>query len=416
MSSQGKYDYLYWTGLANKIFVSNMMGSSNLKLGLYAFIVAATIVGGCNTAYSTLTGISAGDVIMPAEKPNAPYEEFDPVKAHLMARKLVDPSDTRPEHSYTRKTVPRDILGPDIDLVLKKKPAPEERITKEMAAAMEDRPWYSGFFSSDDDEGEKENMQAEQSLDIASFEEPENQISVLEPQYHEQEEEHEYEEVQIRQNAKDEYGGYDSIARTTLPKFDMNILPSTEKREEYAGDGVQIASKEAEEPKPEEEKEVSEQEKEHRKESESLGRLLAAMRAKPAEGYASKAVEAKKQERNAPSSSSGLAVVNLRVGEHPNKTRMVLDFTAKPAFSYQVQEEKNLLVITLTNTKWGPKDKKVYSRHPLLLAYIAKEAPNGDTILAIKLRKRIKVLQDAVFPPSDGAGYRIVFDVAETDS
>lgn len=121
----------------------------------------------------------------------------------------------------------------------------------------------------------------------------------------------------------------------------------------------------------------------------------------------SKAVETAPVQQNA-----GSAVTNVRVGEHPGKTRLVLDVTDTPDFNYSLENDKNLLLINLPQAAWEAELKRVFANHPLMLAYIAKPAPEGGTVLALKLRRPVRVLFNAAFKPSGPSGHRIVFDIA----
>lgn len=110
--------------------------------------------------------------------------------------------------------------------------------------------------------------------------------------------------------------------------------------------------------------------------------------------------------------SSGASVTAVRIGNHPDKTRLVLDVSGSAAFDYKMDNKKNVLVVTLKGAKWSTEVKRVFSDHPLLLAYLAKPRSNGDTFLAIKMKKPAQLLFKATYPPTAGKGYRIVFDVA----
>ena len=110
--------------------------------------------------------------------------------------------------------------------------------------------------------------------------------------------------------------------------------------------------------------------------------------------------------------SSGVRVTSVRVGKHPDKTRIVLDVSGNAAFDYKMDNKKNVLVVTLKGASWSTDVKRVFSNHPLLLAYLAKPRSNGDTFLAIKMKKPAQLLFKTTYPPSSGKSYRIVFDVA----
>lgn len=119
-----------------------------------------------------------------------------------------------------------------------------------------------------------------------------------------------------------------------------------------------------------------------------------------------------KPSQTASYSGKGGSVTAVRVGKHPDKTRLVLDVSAKPDFNFEMDDRKNVLVVKLPGTGWSADTKRVFSSHPLLLAYLAKPTSGGGTFLAIKMKKKAKLLFKSVYPPGNGKGYRIVLDVA----
>lgn len=275
--------------------------SSKFRVSIYAVMSASLIAGGCNALQISESGKPAAENLgAPSENKFSIFkkkkEPYDPVKAHLEARRMVDPSDLSTIHAYTKKELPREFLGPDVKIVMKDKPPPEERILEE------EEPWYSGLIpSSGDDEESAEE------LEVASLQK----------------------------------------AAPALPREQ----PAEQQRQQ------------------------------------------------------AKAVRSKV-------SQAQMAVKKLRIGEHPKKTRLVLDLTAEALFDYELRNDGNLLVVNLPDAIWEAQAKKVFAKHPLILAYIAKKAPDGGTVLAIKLRKPTKVLFNSVYKPTKRAGHRIVFDIA----
>lgn len=113
-----------------------------------------------------------------------------------------------------------------------------------------------------------------------------------------------------------------------------------------------------------------------------------------------------------PSSGGHASVLGLRIGQHPGKTRIVLDVSASTPFTYHMEESKNVLVVELPDADWGADAKKVFNNHPLLLAYLAKPTSSGGTFLAIKMNKKSELVFKTTYPKSGASNFRIVFDVA----
>ncbi len=277
-----------------------MAFSRKFRLGVYAFLSASLMVSGCNIMPNSESGKPLESL---SEKPprrtaffTRKKEEFDPIKAHLQARKMVDPSDVSTHHSYTKKKISKKALGPDTSYVTRGKPPPEVRITEMQ------EPWYAVLLPADSevDEDIKPAVVPIKKIDSRSALPPEKPASAL-----------------------------------TRPKA--------------------VKSRAAHVP---------------------------------------------------------MVVTKLRLGRHPGKTRLVIDLTSAPVFDYQLNNEKNLLVVNLPEAQWDARSKKVFANHPLVLAYIAKSNPDGGTVLAIKLRRDIKVVFESVYKPSKSGGHRIVLDIA----
>ena len=125
-----------------------------------------------------------------------------------------------------------------------------------------------------------------------------------------------------------------------------------------------------------------------------------------------KVASAKKPASKPVVKSSGANVTAVRIGNHPDKTRLVLDVSGSAQFDYKMDQKKNVLIITLKGTGWDTEAKRVFSSHNLLMAYLAKPIKGGGTMLAIKMKKPATLLFKTTYPPSSGKGYRIVLDVA----
>lgn len=333
------------------------MEEQKYRIGAYIFLGVCLVVGGCNSTYSRTAGEPKGATpVTIAEKKEEPY---DPIKAHLKAREMVDPSDTRAEHRYTKKHLPREVLGPDTDIVMRKKPTEQEHQDYLKVAEARQNSWFSTLFAGNEGEGEDK---------VEDF----KTAAMIDPK--------------DKQKEK--------------PRPDNKAKPEDE---------PDVAKDEKTADKGDDDKPAKKAAKKVAKKAEPKSEPKAAPKkvAKKAEPKAPAATKTAKAE-----TPKHKSVTNVRIGDHPDKTRMVIDMTDLPKFTYQMQDDKNLLVVNLPGTDWNAKERKVYAHHPLLLAYIAKKSPDGGTILAFKLRKKVKVLNDTVFKPSKTAGHRIVFDIA----
>lgn len=112
-----------------------------------------------------------------------------------------------------------------------------------------------------------------------------------------------------------------------------------------------------------------------------------------------------------PASGKGGVVASVRFGEHPGKTRMVLDLTTRVEFSHQLSDENRILAIQIPGVAWDAGLEAKILQHPLIVGYRAQSDENG-TRLSLKLKKPGRVIWSAALRPDHGKGDRLVFDLA----
>ena len=125
-------------------------------------------------------------------------------------------------------------------------------------------------------------------------------------------------------------------------------------------------------------------------------------------GFFSKARAVVEQEQVA---HNDAAVNSIRFGEHPGKTRMVLDLTGASTYKADVDNNEHVLFVELSKADWATTGEKVLS-HPLVAAYATQPSKSGGTTLALKLKKPVKIVGSAALPPSSSKGHRIYLDLA----
>lgn len=114
----------------------------------------------------------------------------------------------------------------------------------------------------------------------------------------------------------------------------------------------------------------------------------------------------------APNSSDGSTVVKgIRTGQHPGKTRLVLDLTGQSKYRADIDNEENLLLIELSDAGWAAASQKMMN-HPLIKGYTTQASSNGGTILALELSKPAKILGSSALKPNSQYGHRIYLDLA----
>lgn len=109
-------------------------------------------------------------------------------------------------------------------------------------------------------------------------------------------------------------------------------------------------------------------------------------------------------------SVSQSTVKNVRVGQHPGKTRIVLDVSGKTSFQTRLENSNKTLVITLPSATWGAKSKTKANGGSLVKGYDASNSGSGS-VLKIALGEPGRLAYQKAMKPSGKYGHRIVLDV-----
>lgn len=131
----------------------------------------------------------------------------------------------------------------------------------------------------------------------------------------------------------------------------------------------------------------------------------------PMHDMAKRIAQAADPQKTTPSSGGATAVQNIRFGEHPGKTRMVLDLSGESKYRADVDNNEKLLLIELSGAGWATTQQKLIT-HPLVSGYTAQPGANGGTMLALELKKPVKILGSAALKPNSSRGHRIYLDLA----
>lgn len=108
---------------------------------------------------------------------------------------------------------------------------------------------------------------------------------------------------------------------------------------------------------------------------------------------------------------AGPSVLDVRTGEHPGKTRLVLDLDAEAAFDYAVDNSRNVLTVTLRGADWRAPPQRMFSGSPLLDGYAVRQGTAGEALLEIRLKGPARVALATAYKADQGKGPRIVFDL-----
>ncbi len=109
---------------------------------------------------------------------------------------------------------------------------------------------------------------------------------------------------------------------------------------------------------------------------------------------------------------SGASITNVRFGEHPDKTRLVFDSSNKVSFSYDVDNNERILMISLPGAGWQAAREMAIRNSPLVASYnIVPDNAGGHQVI-MQLKQPVKVLWAQALMPGGPQGHRVVFDLA----
>ena len=104
-------------------------------------------------------------------------------------------------------------------------------------------------------------------------------------------------------------------------------------------------------------------------------------------------------------------VIGVRLGEHPDKTRLVIDWRRPGEVRTDLDNAEKLLIVTLSKTAWEAKTLVSGLSSPLVAGWTVQE--DGDKrVLAIQLKKPVKILAVGRLKAEGDQPGRIVIDLA----
>lgn len=117
------------------------------------------------------------------------------------------------------------------------------------------------------------------------------------------------------------------------------------------------------------------------------------------------------QNNSAPPVQNGVATIyDVRTGEHPGRTRIVMDVNTATNYTVDIDNNENIMVIDLPNTNWTAAKTMSLGKSPVISSYKVESNESGN-IMIVQLKKNAKIGYKATLPSNSGSGKRIVIDV-----
>lgn len=105
-------------------------------------------------------------------------------------------------------------------------------------------------------------------------------------------------------------------------------------------------------------------------------------------------------------------VLNMRMGDYEDKTRLVFDLSAAAKYDYDLNNLSSVLTVHIDGAGWNLESQRYFDGHPLIESYAVEQAESQDTMLQITLKKPSRMLMSGQVRPDSKHGHRIFFDVA----
>lgn len=111
--------------------------------------------------------------------------------------------------------------------------------------------------------------------------------------------------------------------------------------------------------------------------------------------------------------AGGVSVMDVRIGEHPDKVRIVLDLSGASAYTADLDNGEHILVIELDDAGWSAAATKNFGTLPVIASYSTEAMGNTGTRLVLQLKKSTSIKYKADVAAEGGAGRKIIIDLAK---
>lgn len=112
-----------------------------------------------------------------------------------------------------------------------------------------------------------------------------------------------------------------------------------------------------------------------------------------------------------PASITGPAVTALRIGEHPDKVRLVLDVSGDTAYRADLDNMEKILVVELPDADWSAAREKTFGKTPVLQSYRVDSLNGEGSMLIVQLKQSSAITYQSKIDALSGTGKRIVIDL-----
>ena len=110
---------------------------------------------------------------------------------------------------------------------------------------------------------------------------------------------------------------------------------------------------------------------------------------------------------------AGVIVKDLRLGENPDKGRLVLDLSGPAKYNITVTDGGSSVVIDIPDAAWGARSASGTIDAAVVRGYDTEALDDGSIRIQIYAKTKMSVADQGMLEPDEDGGYRLYFDFAE---
>ena len=104
-------------------------------------------------------------------------------------------------------------------------------------------------------------------------------------------------------------------------------------------------------------------------------------------------------------------VKSVRIGEHPDKIRVVMDLSEKTDYRIEQSDEGLIVLIDLPYVSWQAPTSEDLKYSMVMQGFRAEPLANGGMRVILTAREAMSVKEHMILPARDGKAPRLVIDL-----
>ncbi|MBI1301282.1 MAG: hypothetical protein GC137_06435 [Alphaproteobacteria bacterium] len=106
-----------------------------------------------------------------------------------------------------------------------------------------------------------------------------------------------------------------------------------------------------------------------------------------------------------------VSAIQLRAGDHPKKTRFVVEVENEIPYKVAIDPIRNVLQVKLENVEWQAPLRGNLLDTKLLGGYVARLKDNNQVLIEVRLKSKARIIDSMILQPNTQSKHRIVVDL-----